>query len=589
MRSIYRPRDAYLLSCAAMCIYFLSVVSSYGQQSQPTVTPAPVRTVVKEPAKDTISGEVVDETGHPLMNVAVMVIGTSGERSTKSEATDENGKFTVRDLQPGAYRMQFRAPAYVQDEIFSRTPDGSPRVFRTGERVAVTLSKGGVITGTVTDQSGNPIVGVNVTAVRIRQTDEPYAAVNTFAASRMTDDRGIYRLYGLAPGKYYVSAGAGSTYGRPGPFDKDAATYYPSSNRDTAAIVNVQMSQEVSGIDIRYRGERGFSISGSVTGAVERFVMFSLVLPGNPTPLDSAFSQEVDGRNVFAFSSLTNGDYKIVASSSDPKSGRAASGSANVSIKNSDVEGVAIKLSPMATISGRVVVTQSTDTKCETMLVPGPENIMLSAQPEKKAVDNIYANAPNDVSAQPAGEFRITGLLGGNYRLRSFLPSDEAFIRSIERPRPQAGAAPRVASTPPESIALADGENLSGLTVNAVGGGGSAYVRVELTGFDRDDPIIPRLYLVPSEKERADDTLRFAESTASDDGSFVFRNLAPGKYFLVSRTLRDPRGVRPLFWDARERASMLTDGAARGLAVEIKPCQSNRALAVKLGPNGLIK
>ena len=585
MISIRRPHRALLLSLSIVCIGLISFAPANGQQPQPT----PARSVVKEPATGTISGEIVDETGHPLMNVAVMVTATNGEHTTKSEATDENGKFTVRELQPGAYRIQFRAPAYVQDEIFSRTPNGSPRVFRTGENVAITLLKGGVITGTVTDQSGNPIVGVNVTGVRIKLTDEPNVSVDSGGSSRMTDDRGIYRLYGLRPGKYFVYAGAGNTYGRPGPYDKDAATYYPSSNRDTAAIVNVQTSQEVPGIDIRYRGERGFSISGSVTGAVERFVMFSLVLPGNPTPIASTYSQEVDGRNVFAFSNLPNGDYKIVASSSDAKSGRVASGTVNVSIKNGDVEGVAIKLSPMATISGRVVISQSTDAKCEAMSVPGPENIMLSARPEKKTVDNVYVNAANDVSAQPTGEFRITGLLSGNYRLRSFLPSDEAYIRSIDRPRPQPGAAARAANTPPESIALADGENLSGLTINAVGGGGSANVHAELTGFDRENSIVPHFYLVPSEKERADDTLRYAESSISDDGLFVFRNLAPGKYFLISRALKDPREVRPLFWDGHERVSMLADGAAGGLAVEIKPCQSNKDLAVKLGPNGLIK
>ena len=585
MISIRRPHRALLLSLSIVCIGLISFAPANGQQPQPT----PARSVVKEPATGTISGEIVDETGHPLMNVAVMVTATNGEHTTKSEATDENGKFTVRELQPGAYRIQFRAPAYVQDEIFSRTPNGSPRVFRTGENVAITLLKGGVITGTVTDQSGNPIVGVNVTGVRIKLTDEPNVSVDSGGSSRMTDDRGIYRLYGLRPGKYFVYAGAGNTYGRPGPYDKDAATYYPSSNRDTAAIVNVQTSQEVPGIDIRYRGERGFSISGSVTGAVERFVMFSLVLPGNPTPIASTYSQEVDGRNVFAFSNLPNGDYKIVASSSDAKSGRVASGTVNVSIKNGDVEGVAIKLSPMATISGRVVISQSTDAKCEAMSVPGPENIMLSARPEKKTVDNVYVNAANDVSAQPTGEFRITGLLSGNYRLRSFLPSDEAYIRSIDRPRPQPGAAARAANTPPESIALADGENLSGLTINAVGGGGSANVHAELTGFDRENSIVPHFYLVPSEKERADDTLRYAESSISDDGLFVFRNLAPGKYFLISRALKDPREVRPLFWDGHERVSMLADGAAGGLALEIKPCQSNKDLAVKLGPNGLIK
>jgi protocatechuate 3,4-dioxygenase beta subunit len=589
MRSIEKSHHALILSGWTLCVGLLSFVAGYGQQSQPAATSAPVRSIVKEPIKDSISGEVVDETGHPLMNAAVMVIGTSGERATKSEATDENGKFMIRDLQPGAYRLQARAPAYVQDDISGQTPDGTPHVYRTGEHIGLTLSKGGVITGTVTDQSGNAIVGVNVTAIRIRQFDEPNVAVDSFGSSRMTDDRGIYRLYGLRPGRYFVYAGAGSTYGRPGPYDKDAATYYPSSNRDTASVVNIQTGQEATGIDIRYRGERGFSASGSVTGSVERFVMLSLVLTGNPTPVASSSSQEVDGRNVFAFSNLVNGDYKVIAYMNDVKSGRVASGTTSVSIKNGDVEGLVVKLSPLAAISGRVVVTPSVDAKCEASMVPGPEQVVLAARPEKRTVENPYMNGPSEVSAQPTGEFRITGLLGGNYRLRSFLPTDETFIKSIDRVRPQAGVTARSNNTSPESVALADGESLSGLTINAAGGGGSAYVRVDLTGFNRDDPIVPHLFLVPSEKDRADDTLRFAESSVSDDGAFAFRNLAPGKYFLISRTLKDTRAVRPLYWDARERLSMLADGVAGGLAVEIKPCQSNRDLAVKLGPNGLIK
>ena len=589
MRSVYRPRGADLLSCAAMCICFLSVVSSYGQQSRPTVTPAPARTAVKEPVKDTISGEVVDESGHPLMNAAVMVIGTSGERATKSEATDENGKFIVRDLQPGAYRLQVRSPAYILDDISTQTPDGSPRVYRTGEHVSITLSKGGVISGSVTDQSGNAIVGVNVTAVRIRQANETTLASDSSGSSRMTDDRGIYRLYGLRPGKYFVYAGAGSTYGRPGPYDKDAATYYPSSNRDTAALVNVQTGQEVPGIDIRYRGERGFTASGSITGSVDRFVTLSLMLPGNPTPVGSSFTQDVDGRTVFAFSNLVNGDYKVVAYSNDAKSGRVSSGTANVSIKNSDVEGLVIKLSPLATISGRVVVTPPADAKCDSAPVAGPEQIMLSVRPEKRTVENPYLNGPSEVSAQLNGEFRINGLLGGNYRLRSFLSSDETYIKSIERARPQSGVPARSTNIPPESITIADGENLSGLTVNVVGGGAAVYGRVDPTGVDRNVSILLHLYLVPSEKERADETLRYSESSISDDGSFAFRNLAPGRYFLVSRRLKDAGAVRPLYWDSAERTSMLADGASGSLAVEIKPCQSIRDLAVKLGPNGLIK
>ena len=97
------------------------------------------------------------------------------------------------------------------------------------------------------------------------------------------------------------------------------------------------------------------------------------------------------------------------------------------------------------------------------------------------------------------------------------------------------------------------------------------------------------LFLVPSEKERADDTLRFGESPIAADGTFSFRNLAPGRYSLISRTVKDADNFRPLYWDAKERASLIAEAASVGLAVEIKPCQSIRDLAIKLGPNGSIK
>jgi hypothetical protein len=134
-----------------------------------------------------------------------------------------------------------------------------------------------------------------------------------------------------------------------------------------------------------------------------------------------------------------------------------------------------------------------------------------------------------------------------------------------------------------------DSADVSGLAINLTGGAGSVFGRVSSLGAAADGTSLLRLYLIPSEKERADDTLRFSESSIESDGSFAFRNLAPGRYFLISRTLKNPDAFRPLFWDVKERSALLADGAAGGLAVEIKPCQSIRDLALKLGPNGLIK
>jgi hypothetical protein len=575
---------------AATLFYLTTLLVAYGQQIQPAATVVPVKTVVKEPVTGSITGEVLDENGRPMMNASILVGGMSGERATKTEATDETGKFVVRNLPQGLYRLQIRVPAYVQAEENLVTPDGSPRVYRTGETVNISLEKGGVITGTVTDQSGTAVVGVNVVAIRIRQPNEPSPlSDSTSGTSRFTDDRGIYRIYGLRPGRYFVYTGAGSSFGRPGPYDHDAPTYYPSSNRDTASTVNVQTGQEATGIDIKYRGERGFTVSGTIIGPTEKFVLLSLMLPGNPTPVGSAFSQERDGRNSFAFSSLISGEYKINAYTTDEKTGRASSGSVTVSVKNGDVEGIIINLKPLLAISGRVVIPASQEVKCESAYVPGPEQVLISARPEKKKVDNLFLDRQNDASAQLTGEFRINSLSIGNYRLRTFLPTEDWYIKTIERPGSLAPTGRQIKTTgnPAELVTLNNGESINGLTIGLAGGAGSVYGRVTTAPVDEQSS--RRLYLVPSEKERADDTLRFAESSIATDGSFAFRNLAPGKYFLTFRMIKDPDVFRPLFWDAKERATLINERVSVGLAVEVKSCQSTKDLVIKLGPNGLTK
>src|SRR5262249_56752674 len=84
------------------------------------------------------------------------------------------------------------------------------------------------------------------------------------AIRRSTDDGGVYRLYGLSPGTYVVFT-RNSFHAIASPYDKDAPTYYPSSTRETAAEVTVTSGGEASGVDIRYRGERGHAVSGSIS------------------------------------------------------------------------------------------------------------------------------------------------------------------------------------------------------------------------------------------------------------------------------------------------------------------------------------
>ena len=142
-----------------------------------------------------------------------------------------------------------------------------------------------------------------------------------FQTQKTTDDRGIYRLYGLLPGTYVVSTGGRGTFNAFfDPYDTDAPTYAPSSTRDTAAEITVRAGEEMSGVDIRYRGEPGRTISGIVSGSLDPNSNFS----SNVTSASDRqrrchverFSFQPPSSKGFVFYGIADGDYDLVAQSS---------------------------------------------------------------------------------------------------------------------------------------------------------------------------------------------------------------------------------------------------------------------------------
>ena len=134
------------------------------------------------------------------------------------------------------------------------------------DHVTVNLVKGGVITGRVTNQSGEPVIAINVSVARVRD-GEGKAALGGGGRPATTDDRGIYRAYGLMAGTYLVSADSGMNSFPGSPYLGTVPVFHPSNTRDGATEVTMQAGGEASGIDIRYRLESGHVISGKVSGA----------------------------------------------------------------------------------------------------------------------------------------------------------------------------------------------------------------------------------------------------------------------------------------------------------------------------------
>src|SRR5205823_2122089 len=133
---------------------------------------------------------------------------------------------------------------------------------------------------------------------------------------RFTDDRGVFRIFGLPPGSYLVFAGGRGINGYAvNAFDNDAPTYAPASTRDTATEIQV-LSGEEKTVDIHYRGDAGHSVSGNVHAptTLKSFwisIYLQRLIDGVPDVKFSA-SQNVAAKG-FEFHGMGDGEYLIWA------------------------------------------------------------------------------------------------------------------------------------------------------------------------------------------------------------------------------------------------------------------------------------
>jgi Carboxypeptidase regulatory-like domain len=162
---------------------------------------AQAQTTSSSPNKGVITGRVIGEDGQPLAGVSIRVTSArSGSTSARPLLTDEEGNFRLTELAPASYSLTAALPAYVTISVTGAAGESGP--FHDGDWVTIRMAKGGVITGRVISPTGEPIPGVSVKAVRLRDADgKPLGNVNY---SRRTDDRGVYRIFGLAAGVYVV-------------------------------------------------------------------------------------------------------------------------------------------------------------------------------------------------------------------------------------------------------------------------------------------------------------------------------------------------------------------------------------------------
>jgi len=372
----------------------------------------------------TITGRVTAANkGVAAVTVTVSMSGDalSGIGLTLKTATDDEGRFRISNLPAGNYYVWPFVPTFVVAEATGVYPQGKSVVVEEGETaqdIDFTLARGAVISGKVTDSAGRPAIDERI---RVLPTDANlrrlasaiYPSINDIR----TDDRGIYRAYGLPAGKYKISIGDEygaftSTRGRrfyPRTFHPDVA------DEAKAEVVEVQEGGEATNIDIRVeRSLSGFSASGRFidadTGEPVANQNFGLtIIVGGRSGGFMSGTGVSSSSGAFRIDNLPPGRYAVNVSAG---SGTGYYGdSAAFDIVDSDVSDLETKIHRGATISGNVMIEGVDDKSVWARLSRARLEVIMWGEGNSISTAT-YSNINTD------GSFQIGPLQAGKATLR---------------------------------------------------------------------------------------------------------------------------------------------------------------------------
>lgn len=579
--SLLIPRPACAQQSSASPAPRTATVAAEGQRRQGNGVEA------AGSADGSIKGRVLDESGQPLVGALVLArpAGRSGPFATAG--TDGEGNFQVRNLEQTAYQLTATAAGYVTVQ----TPTRGRRqadYHKVGETLTIQMAKGGVITGRVTGQGGEPAIAAQVRAVRVRDGAGNRLAPSPPQRRWLTDDRGVYRIYGLEPGAYLVAAAGGDSTRVPSGSHNDSAfTYYPSATSDAAAEVSVGGGQETGGIDVRLLDARGYAVSGFVSGDIPAAsppgglsLSLTRLSNGVPETSTSIYGDTGHNHNLFILYGVPDGEYELTARGGLGTELALASNPRRVTVKGASVTGVELSVFRLGSVAGRVVVEPGRQLQGATSCGDAPRaavtGMILNARPDVSSTRGLLNPAPavelSESAADGQGEFVLRNLAAGRYRLEARLPSDDWYVRAVTLNAAGRGAQIDVLGG---GLTLKPGERVESLTVKLADGAAGIRGRIVAAGDAAPSYNRLRVHLVPSAREYADDAAYFAESAVQEDGTFSLNNIPPGRYWVLARPADDSAGTsaRPARWSAEGRAQLRREAARVGSALELQPCR----------------
>jgi hypothetical protein len=527
----------------------------------PSIAPRDIR--VHEKGTGTITGIVVadDPEARPVRHARV-TLGSSEPAIGLTTVSGDDGRFTFGGLPAGRFNISASKDGWLPIAY------GAKRLFRAGTavplaagqtaRIVLRLPRGAVITGAVFDSSGQPAVGATVRAMSYLMIDGE-RQLDANGSSALADDRGIYRIYGLAPGDYVIGAswrpayfGTGgselhltteldvrdalsSTSSSSTPAPRPIAlapTFYPGTTvARQAALVTVRGGEERAGIDFtlqvvptaRIEGTLSWPGGSAPPGALVTLIATDQVaFPG--VPFEGYRSTGVQPDGSFTFFDIAPGQYTVFARARDTGADgtpQALWASTDVLVAGDNISGLSLMLAPGIPLSGQLRFDS-------TRLMPPADlkNVRVTLLPVQSG--GAATLAPSGATIDADGRFTMSGVTPGRYMLNASFPGlgapggwalHSATINGVDALDVPFTVAPN-AGHAAASVTFTDRMGqLTGTLQNADGSPAPEYSMILF-------PAPPSLRLPQSR--------RIQSVRPSADGAFSFRNLPAGDYYLAA-------------------------------------------------------
>src|ERR1043165_7425099 len=524
------------------------------------------KAAVKVP-RGSISGRVTfKDKGVPGVAIGLR----KGEGFTPFEgfqttATDQDGYYRLSHVAPGSYAIMICAPAFVIPDAYGAGKQKSVLVGEDEnvEGVNFALVRGGVITGRVTDADERPVIDQQVNVYSAEFFDQKIQRMVYAVGSVQTDDRGIYRVFGLAPGRYKVAVGQSDsersvTYNTSrGLFYKQ--TFYPdASDQAKATMVEVSEGGEANNIDIKVgRTVQMFSASGQLvdeSGQPVPSLRFGVHRQLGERMEYSNNSAGANSRGDFIVEGLAPGKYFVFLYTNPNNDLKVEPFSFDV--VDHDVTGLIVRLTKGVSISGFVVL-ENGDKATLAQLLQLQLRAYVSPTTASGAV--VSSSAPSPLG--PDGSFRVSGLAAGtvNMSLVAYgfpMPAKGFTITRVEHE----------GTVLPRGVEVKDGEQLTGVRVFV--SFGSATLRGVVMFENGSLPDKGRVFAHVTKP--GEPLLNMRPAIVDERGRFLMEGIPAGTYELqvvVNLFGKVPRTIK--------REVTLQDGQTTEVTINIEPEEPN--------------